>query len=31
MKQQLKSSDPSVAGAVIALVQSNQFLNRRGD
>jgi hypothetical protein len=31
MKQQLKSSDPSFAGALITLVQSKQFLSRRGD
>ncbi|MEY2597750.1 MAG: hypothetical protein RLZZ142_9, partial [Verrucomicrobiota bacterium] len=31
MKKRLQSEDPSFAGAVLSVVQSSQFLNRRGD
>ncbi|NBV87804.1 MAG: DUF1585 domain-containing protein [Verrucomicrobia bacterium] len=31
MKAKLQSKDPSFAGAVLAIVQSSQFQNRRGD
>ncbi|MEI6713420.1 MAG: DUF1592 domain-containing protein [Verrucomicrobiota bacterium] len=31
MKAQLQSNDPTIAGAVLAITQSRQFQNRRGD
>lgn len=31
MKTQLQSSDPTFAGAVVAIIQSRQFQNRRGE